>query len=81
MLANKTNISYISTSSSRNDKLLKMNKLFNLFVGYLVTLFVGCILLVLVALTGSESLTYGLVGILVLITFAFLFSTNIFAQE
>ena len=62
-------------------KNFKMNKLFNLFVGYLVTLFVGCILLVLVALTGSESLTYGLVGILVLITFAFLFSTNIFAQE
>jgi hypothetical protein len=58
-----------------------MNKLFKLFVGYLVVLFIGCILLVLVALTGSESLTYGLVGILVLITFAFLFSTNIFAQE
>lgn len=58
-----------------------MNKLFNLFVGYLITLFAGCILLILVALTGSESLTYGLLGILVLITFAFLFSTNIFAQE
>ena len=58
-----------------------MNKLFKLFVGYLLTLFAGSILLVLVALTGSETLTYGLVGILVLITFAFLFSTNIFAQE
>jgi len=58
-----------------------MNKLLNLFVGYLVTLFIGCILLTLVALTGSETLTYGLVGILVLITFIFLFSTNIFAQE
>ena len=58
-----------------------MNKLLNLFVGYLVTLFVGCILLTLVALTGSESLTYGLVAVLVLITFAFLFSTNIFAQD
>jgi len=58
-----------------------MNKLLNLFVGYLITLFIGCILLVLVALTGSENLTYGLVGILVLITFVFLFSTNIFAQE
>ena len=58
-----------------------MNKLLNLFVGYLITLFIGCMLLVLVALTGSENLTYGLMGILVLITFAFLFSTNIFAQE
>jgi len=58
-----------------------MNKLLNLFVGYLVALFIGCILLILVALTGSETLTYGLVGILVLITFIFLFSTNIFAQE
>jgi len=58
-----------------------MNKLLNLFVGYLVALFIGCILLTLVALTGSESLTYGLVGILVFITFIFLFSTNIFAQE
>jgi len=58
-----------------------MNKLLNLFVGYLVTLFIGCLLLVLVALTGSETLTYGLVGILVLITFIFLFSTNIFAQD
>jgi len=58
-----------------------MNKLLKLFVGYLVVLFIGSILLVLVALTGSETLTYGLVGILVLITFAFLFSTNIFAQE
>jgi hypothetical protein len=58
-----------------------MKKLLNLFVGYLIALFVGCILLVLVALTGSETLTYGLLGLLVLITFAFLFSTNIFAQE
>ena len=58
-----------------------MNRLLKLFVGYLVVLFLGSILLILVALTGSETLTYGLVGILVLITFAFLFSTNIFAQE
>ena len=58
-----------------------MNKLLKLFVGYLVVLFLGSLLLIPVALTGSETLTYGLVGILVLITFAFLFSTNIFAQE
>lgn len=58
-----------------------MNKLLKLFIGYLVVLFLGSLLLILVALTGSETLTYGLVGVLVLITFAFLFSTNIFAQE
>ena len=52
-----------------------------LFVGFLVILFLGSLLLILVALTGSESLTYGLTSILVLITFIFLFSTNIFAQE
>jgi hypothetical protein len=58
-----------------------MNKLLKLFVGYLIVLFVGSLLLVLVALTGSETLTYGLVGVLVLITFVFLFSTNVFAQD
>ena len=52
-----------------------------LFVGFLIVLFLGSLLLVLVALTGSESLTYGLTGLLVLLTFIFLFSTNIFAQE
>ncbi|MFC2126450.1 hypothetical protein ACFLU5_16795 [Bacteroidota bacterium] len=57
-----------------------MNPL-KIFVGFLLTLFGGCIVLILVGLTGSETLTYGVAGFLVLITFLFLFLTNYFAQE
>jgi len=57
-----------------------MNPL-KIFVSFLLILFGGCLLLVLVGLTGSESLTYGLTGLLVLITFLFLFLTSYFAQE
>jgi hypothetical protein len=60
---------------------MEFPKILKLFVGYLIILLAGSVLLLLVALTGSETLTYGLVGVLVAITFAFLFSTNIFAQE
>lgn len=56
-------------------------KTLKIFIGFFVILFLGSVLLLLVAFTGSETLTYGLLGILVAITFAFLFSTNIFAQE
>lgn len=52
-----------------------------IFVGFLLILFGGCILLILVGLTGSESLTYGLTGLLVLITLLFLFLTNYFAEK
>jgi len=58
-----------------------MPKTLKIFIGFFVILFLGSVLLLLVAFTGSETLTYGLLGILVAITFAFLFSTNIFAQE
>ncbi len=58
-----------------------MPRLLKIFIGFLAALMGGCLLLFLVALTGSESLTYIMVGILVAITFVFLFSTNIFAQE
>lgn len=58
-----------------------MPRLLKIFIGYLVALFIGSLLLFLIALTGAETLTYVMVGILVAITFAFLFSTNIFAQE
>jgi hypothetical protein len=53
----------------------------NLFIGFMVFMLVGCILLVLVALTGSETFTYGLVGLIVVVSLLFLSSTNIFAQE
>jgi hypothetical protein len=58
-----------------------MPKNLKLFIGFFVVLFLGSLLLFLVALTGSETLTYGLLGILVAITLIFLFSANIFAQE
>lgn len=60
---------------------MEFPKILKIFIGFFIILFFGSLLLVLVALTGSETLTYGLLGILVAITFAFLFSTNIFAQE
>jgi hypothetical protein len=56
-------------------------KTLKIFIGYLFILFAGSLLLFLVALTGSETLTYGVLSLLVAITFAFLFSTNFFAQE
>ena len=58
-----------------------MNNPLKIFVGFLLSLFAGCILLILVGLVGSETLTYSLVGLLVLITFLFLFLANYFAQE
>jgi hypothetical protein len=60
---------------------MEFPKILKIFIGYLLILFGGCLLLLLVALTGSETLTYGLVALLVAVTFAFLFSTNMFAQE
>jgi hypothetical protein len=60
---------------------MEFPRLLKIFIGYLIILFAGSLLLFLVALTGSETLTYGLLGLLILVTFAFLFSTNIFAQE
>jgi hypothetical protein len=60
---------------------MEIPKILKIFIGFFVVLFLGSILLLLVAFTGSETLTYGLLGILIAITFAFLFSTNIFAQE
>ncbi len=58
-----------------------MDRTLKLFIGFFVFLFLGSLLLFLVALTGSETLTYGLVGLLVAVTFVFLFSANIFTQE
>ena len=57
-----------------------MNEI-KLFIGFLIFLFLGSLLLFLIALTGSETMTYGLLGVLVAVTFVFLFSANIFAQE
>lgn len=60
---------------------MEIPKTLKIFIGFFVILFLGSILLLLIAFTGSETLTYGMVGLLVAVTFAFLFSTNIFAQE
>lgn len=58
-----------------------MNKTLKIFIGFFITLFLGSLLLVLVGLTGSSYLTYGLLGFLVAISFLFLLSANRFAQE
>jgi len=60
---------------------MEIPKTLKIFIGFFVILFLGSLLLLMVALTGSETLTYGLLGVLVAVTFVFLFSTNIFAQE